>query len=413
MSAPEPMVIAVGGGKGGVGKSMAAVNLAVAMAQAGRQTVLVDGDLGSPNLHTLLAVDPVPRSIESLLAKDIEHLNDARLDTKVPGLKLIAGSAAAVGSANIAHTQKLKLLRHLHQLKADVVIVDVGAGTSFNTLDLFNTADVRVIVTTPQLTALQNAYAFAKGALFRELKSLAGNKTQTDLLEDPRLNKDAAKLKSLVQQVKSKDEAFGVALRQLLDGVHLYVLGNAMLEEKDALTFQAFSRMVKDFLSVDCEVLGQLKNSRRAHDSVNRRTPVAVADPEGEWSLSFRRFADKLLAQNVTALREARARAEAAASRATAEEPAAPAPLPAELHQYERKHERVDVSLLAKLDGAAVEVKNLSTEGALIKVGGELALGHHAVLDLPDGVSHRVEVRNTPEPGFYGVQFIEALRRAS
>ena len=408
---PDAILVGVGGGKGGVGKSMAAVNLAVAMAQTGKQTVLVDGDLGSPNLHSLLGIDKISKTVESLFTHEIEHLDEARMPTAVPNLTLVAGTAAAVGAANIAHTQKQKLLRHLHGMKADAVVIDVGAGTSFNTLDLFNAADVRIIVTTPQLTALQNAYSFAKSSVFRELRSLAAGKEQLDLLEDPRLNKDAAKLKSLVQVVRGKDAFFGSALREALDGMHLFVLGNSVVDERDASTFHAFSRMVKDFLSVECEVLGHLRNSRRAHDSVNRRRPVLMDEDQGDWGLLFRRIADKVLAMNVKALRDSRNRAQVTAAQAHAE--AAPPPLPADLTEYARKQERAEVAMRGTLDGIEVEVVNLSADGALIRAPAGFEIGHRGLLQLTDGPSHGVEIRNSREPGMFGVQFVELARKVA
>src|SRR5581483_1575467 len=228
--------------------------------------VLVDGDLGAPNLHSLLGIEKITRTVESLFGHDIDALDEARTVTQIPNLWLIAGSAAAPGSANIGYLQKQKLLRHIGRLSAEAIVVDVGAGTSFNTLDLFNVADVRLIVTTPQLTALQNAYAFAKSALFRELRALAPGKDEAALLDDPRLAKDSAKLSQLLAHVRAKAPFFASALRESLDAVQLYVLGNCVLEEKDANVFHAFSRMVKDFLSVECCVLGKLRSSRRAHD---------------------------------------------------------------------------------------------------------------------------------------------------
>ncbi len=293
------IVVTVGGGKGGVGKSLVSTNLAIALAQSGRQTVLVDGDLGAPNLHSLLGVDKVQRTIESLFTHDIEVLEPARPQTGPPNLTAIAGSAAAPGSANIPFMQKQKLLRHIAKMNADVVIVDVGAGTSFNTLDLFNVADVRVLVTTPQLTALQNAYAFAKSAVFRELRGMAANKTHLELLDDPRLGKEAAKIQSLLGQVRKCAPFFASALREALDASQLFVLGNCVLEEKDANVFHAFARMVKDFLSVDCQLLGQLRSSRRAQDSVNKRRPLLLDDAQSEFALTFKRMADRIMTLDV------------------------------------------------------------------------------------------------------------------
>ncbi|MBL8956587.1 MAG: P-loop NTPase [Myxococcaceae bacterium] len=411
MSAPSCVLIAIGGGKGGVGKSMIAANLAVAMAQGGRQTVLVDGDLGSPNLHSLLGIDKVHKTVESLLNKEVDQLDDVKTPTAVPNLSLVAGSAAAVGSANIPHLQKQKLLRHIAQLQADAVIVDVGAGTSFNTLDLFNVADVRVIVTTPQLTALQNAYAFAKSATYRELRSLAQGKEQLELLEDPRLSKDGAKLTQLVAHVRAKQPFFAAALREALDARRLFVVGNQVLEEKDANVFHAFVRMVKDFLSVDCEVLGQLRSSRRAHDSVNRRRPLLVDEASTDFALTFRRMADRVLNLNVAQMREARHRAEERAAEGHTEQP--PAPLPADLEVYSRTSKRREPGAMAMLDGQTVIVQDVTQDGALVTSDHKLEIGARHVLVMSDGKTMSVEIRSAKEGGVYGAMFVERARKAA
>ena len=150
-------IISVGGGKGGVGKSVVSANLAVAMAQAGARVVLVDGDLGAPNQHTLFGLTRPGPGLEAFLSGATETLAAVALPTLVPGLSLVPGAGGEVGTANLPTARKLKLIRHLRSLDADVVMVDVGAGVSFNVLDLFDAADLKVVVTTPQLTSAQNA----------------------------------------------------------------------------------------------------------------------------------------------------------------------------------------------------------------------------------------------------------------
>ncbi|MBK7864769.1 MAG: P-loop NTPase [Archangiaceae bacterium] len=408
----NPIVVGVGGGKGGVGKSMVAANLAIALAQAGRQTVLVDADLGSPNLHSLLGIEKVKLTVESLLNHEIDQLDLARMPTQVANLSLVAGSAAAPGSANIPHTQKQKLMRHIAGLDAQVVVVDVGAGTSFNTLDLFNVADVRVVVTTPQLTALQNAYGFAKSAVYRELRSLAQNKEQAELMEDPRLSMETAKLQQLVAHVRARQPFFAAALREALDARQLYVIGNCVLEEKDANVFHAFVRMVRDFLSVECEVLGQLRSSRRAHDSVNRRRPLMIDEKDTDFALVFRRICDRILTLDAKAIRLARRRAEERAAQAPLE-PAAPAPLPADLDAYSRTAARRETGLMASLDGKSVIVQDVTESGALITSDEKLTVGARHTLTLSDGRTHPIEIRAAREGNVYSSMFVEPARKAA
>ena len=132
-----PLRVAVGGGKGGVGKSVVAANLACAMAELGFRTILVDADLGSANQHTLFGIDRPGVTLQALIDRKIETLEEAVTPTPYGRLFLVPGSGAVVGAANVAHGQKLKLIRHIARLDADAIIIDCGAGTSYNVVDLF------------------------------------------------------------------------------------------------------------------------------------------------------------------------------------------------------------------------------------------------------------------------------------
>lgn len=169
-----PKIWAIGGGKGGVGKSVVASNLAVCMAKLGRRVVIVDGDLGGANLDTLFGCPRPARTLADFFAKQVERLEDVAVPTGVEGLALVAGDGDTLGSANPAHAQKQKLVRHLKALPCDVVIVDLGAGTSFNTLDLYLAADVGIVVATAEPTSVQNAFAFIKTATLRVLEQRTG-----------------------------------------------------------------------------------------------------------------------------------------------------------------------------------------------------------------------------------------------
>lgn len=356
-------IISVGGGKGGVGKSLVAANLAVACAQHGRSVVLVDADLGAPNLHTLLGVERLPRTLDSLFDHQIDALAEARLPTLVNGLELIAGSPAHPGAANIPHAQKLKLLRHLSSLDADVVVVDVGAGTSFNALDLFNVGDLRLVVTTPQLTAIQNAYAFLKGAVHRLVRQLSPGPEQLEWLQDGQ-GQDTARMKGLLARVHSQSPAFASAIELLLGSMGVWLVGNQAADAQEANVTVSVSRMVADFLSVEAPVLGTLRTSRKAHESVNLRRPWLL-DPMREPSmLTLHAMVEQLLQVNIAQLRKARAEAETLAERAgkdvLSEDAAAKA----------RRHPRLPIELPVSLSSGTVVIEgqtiDLSRGGALV-----------------------------------------------
>ena len=165
-----PRIWAVGGGKGGVGKSVVAASLAAAIAGTGRRCAVIDVDLGGANLHTLLGVTRPTRTLSHLLTGEVASLADLMVQTSVRDLWLVSGGDALLDMANPNQGHKQMLLRHIQGLDVDDVLLDLGAGSAFNVLDFFLLARRRLVVTTPEPTAIENAEHFLKAALYRSFK---------------------------------------------------------------------------------------------------------------------------------------------------------------------------------------------------------------------------------------------------
>jgi flagellar biosynthesis protein FlhG len=379
-------IISVGGGKGGVGKSVVASNLGVAMAQEGARVVLVDGDLGAPNLHTLLGLSRLPRTIQDFLERSIDSLELARASTGVPNLTLIPGRAAVVGAANIHTSHKLRLIRHVRDLDADVVVVDVGAGVSFNVLDLFDIGDLRVTVMLPQLTSVENGYAFLKGAVYRELRRIAAQRKQADLIDDSQEARESTRtVAQLLARLRQDDADLAAALEDGLGRFGARIVGNQVFEAKEANVLFAISRMARDFLGLEAPVLGILRASRKVHDSIGSSRPFLLDETGEESALAVRRIARALLQEQVAQLRGQR---EALEQDEAEEAPAArteeAGPLPATLARYERAYERraVDCQGVLVFAGASVNVRvrDISYGGALVELDRPPVPGARAVL---------------------------------
>jgi flagellar biosynthesis protein FlhG len=166
-------VIAVGGAKGGVGKSLLAANLGVYLANHGHRTVVIDLDLGAANLHLYLGVWALKYRINDFLDKKADNLAAIAVPTDY-GLRLIGGGSSRLGSANLPFARKLKLMRAIRKLDADYVILDLGGDTSYNILDFFLLADYGLVMTTCDPAAYLDAYTFIKMALYRKLARLFG-----------------------------------------------------------------------------------------------------------------------------------------------------------------------------------------------------------------------------------------------
>ena len=165
-------IIAVGGAKGGIGKSILTANMGLLMAKAGLKTVVVDLDLGGSDLHIYLGEKVIPPvTLNDYLNRKHANLEDVVLRRPNKPM-LIAGNSSEVGSANIPFMRKKKLLDNLRKLGADYIILDLGGGTDYNTLDFFLAADTGIVMTTLDQPAYIEAYAFIKTALQRKLRGL-------------------------------------------------------------------------------------------------------------------------------------------------------------------------------------------------------------------------------------------------
>ena len=276
-TAPSARIWTVGGGKGGVGKSVISVNLAVRLAQLGQTVMLVDGDLGGANLDALLGCDRPPKSIAHFFARQAPSLEACAVPTGVERLSLIAGDAEVLGSANPMHAQKLKLIRHLKRLPCDVVVLDLGAGTSFNTLDLYLAGDEQIVVTTPEPTAVQNCFAFIKAATLRDLERRTGIK---------RRDIDHHSLRRLGRESPEAWSALHRTTRLLVN--------RASPAEGRRVT-NLLHDLTGRFLGGRVQLLGIVHDDNCVPSSVRRMTPLCVSAPTAPAAVDIGSLAASLL----------------------------------------------------------------------------------------------------------------------
>ena len=206
-------IIAVGGAKGGIGKSIFAANLGMQLCSLGLRTAMVDLDLGGSNLHIYLGLNQIPpTTLNDFINRRIATLDEAVVrPVRCP--MLIAGNNGELGAANIPFQTKQRLIENIRRLNADYVILDLGGSTDFNTLDFFLAADLGIVLTTLDQPAYLEAYAFIKTALQRKLNRLFG-------VESPFPARRNALLKEIVQEgTRAPDQDHPRTIQDLLKNV--------------------------------------------------------------------------------------------------------------------------------------------------------------------------------------------------
>ena len=170
---PKPIIIPIASGKGGVGKSVFAASLAIALAQQGHSTVAIDLDLGGSNLHTYLGVPNTNPGIGDYLKRRLCNLQQLIVPTSIPNLKFLPGDGKTPFMANIPTKQRYLLLDEIMDLPARYVIVDLGAGTSINTMNFYGLTNNGIMVTTLDTPAMMNALVFLRNFMFANIVSQA------------------------------------------------------------------------------------------------------------------------------------------------------------------------------------------------------------------------------------------------
>ncbi len=228
---PQRPVVAIASGKGGVGKSIIATNLAVALSRQNHQPAIVDADLGAANCDILLGERPLRR----LGAEPQTRLTDLALESRL-GPLLIPGHVG-VRRPDLAPDA---LFHRLHTLDGicDVVLIDLPAGLDPLTIETLAQADLALIVTTPEPPALADAYAIVKAVTHRRAE---GDCTPRQRLE------------LVVNQVRDADHARSVHAR--------------------------LAQVAQRFLGRRVPLFAAIPRCPAVPRSVGARTPVVVHDP--------------------------------------------------------------------------------------------------------------------------------------
>jgi len=302
---PNQRIWAVGGGKGGVGKSLFSTNLAVILTELGHNVIAIDLDLGNANMHTALGVRYPRWTLIDFLNGKAKNLHEILLDTSLFNLKFISGAGGIIGSANMWHTQKLKLMRYIEKLHADHIVLDLGAGTSYNTIDFFISATDHVIVTTPESPSIQSAFNFIRISIFRKLHSLFSHSKQAiELINNskaPAADGSIIKMKEVVEALGKIDPENTQRYLDFKRDFKPYIVLNMILRNDEVKLGNGIEEVIKRYLDVNAEFAGSISFDNIIRESVEAEMPYIIKAPKSRPTNELISIIPKLLGNSSNA----------------------------------------------------------------------------------------------------------------
>lgn len=294
----RPLVWAIGGGKGGVGKTVITANTAISLAQQGKRCVAMDLDLGAANLHTVLGVPDPDRSLTDFLRRKVDSLAETMIPTPYSNLQFISGSKALLEMANPKFSQKEKLIRHITSLDVDYVLLDLGSGSAFNTLDFFLMADEGILVVLPEPTSVENAYHFIKAAFYRKLKRATRKSGVAEAIDKAMVEKVARGIQSprtLIKNVLQINPEAGLALeKEALTFMPNIIVNQARKHDDHELGFDIV-RACQDYFGIKIHNLGHIDEDDSLREAVRLRKAVVDAYPSSPFSRAIHSVVNNLL----------------------------------------------------------------------------------------------------------------------
>ena len=277
-------IIPVGSGKGGVGKTIFTANLGILLANSGKKTILLDLDLGGSNLHTCLGIKNRHSGISSVINKKENSIDELVCETGIDNLYFIPGDTLNPGTGNLPFYIKQKIIKQVYRLDADFILLDLGAGSTYNTIDFFLVSSYGIIFTSPETTSVLNAYSFIKTAVFRMLyRSFRAKSAERDII----LNFVNRKLegsgrsfaKDLINELTAHSYNSGRTASEKIEEFHPWLIINRV-ENSDSinlgLKLQDISRKN---IGIDIELLGSLSEDKEVQLSIFKRTPAVLSSP--------------------------------------------------------------------------------------------------------------------------------------
>jgi flagellar biosynthesis protein FlhG len=251
---PVARVITVTSGKGGVGKSNMAINLAIQFRKMNQRVIILDADFGLANIEIMFGAIPKFNLCDMIYqGKNIRDI----ITWGPMSVGFISGGSGIAGMANLSRDYLTYIIQNLTELDtlADIIIVDTGAGISDAVLEFLVASGEILLVTTPEPTSITDSYSLLK-ALYRH----------------PRYQEGITKVKMIANRVAK--------------------------EEEGQILFNKLNAVVTRYLKMTMHYLGYVPQDSQLTKAVMQQMPVSLENPQAKSSIAFKRIAGKLMAKD-------------------------------------------------------------------------------------------------------------------
>lgn len=295
----QKKIIPIAGGKGGVGKSVLSTNLSLLLAINGKKTIVVDLDLGGSNLHTMLGMKNTNVGIGNFISDSSLSMEELVVPTSFENLFLIPGDVLVYGLGEISFEEKKRITMGLVELDADYIILDLGAGSSLNVIDFFLISNSGIVVTTPHMTSIMNAFGFLKNVAFRFLqRAFADNEAFTSYFDkafQERKPGEQKTLKEMLGELRSFEPNAVEKAELFLDILQPKIILNMAEDSSELSLAESLKDLTARSLSIHSECLGLLFQDKQISDALKERTPFVMEFPESVTAESMDRMVQKII----------------------------------------------------------------------------------------------------------------------
>jgi flagellar biosynthesis protein FlhG len=292
-------IIPVASGKGGVGKTVLAANLSLALAKSGKSTVVVDLDLGGSNLHTCYGMKNTHPGIGNFLSDGGMKFADIVQRTPYDNLRFVAGDVLVSGVADVQFSRRRRLITNILELDADYVLIDLGSGTGSGIMDYFLISNSGFVVTTTQTVSILNAYSFLKNLVFRFLmRALASNKTASTYLKKivkERRPDSAPSAPQIIEEIRARDRETGERIRMYLSVLKPKLIVNMVKSPEELGIVEKLRDTIQKNLMIEIECMGIVFNDPQVDASLSEHIPLVAFNGDSLAAKEIERIALRIV----------------------------------------------------------------------------------------------------------------------